>query len=252
MAGKSLDRPGAGRVFIGLGILIAMAVLVANVSVEPAWKIATTLLAGLALGICFLRFPSSWAWVTPVVFVLFFGFMFTLSRELGVAWFGGYLAGTNLGSGWRIAREHGRRAAMKSAWTVDEREFGTVAAARDAADTALRNLDGGKAHGRLDVEHGFASFQVLGDVKTGLLCHWNRDVSNEDSWAVLTRVGYGLDDWADVPAGRYTSSVPVRLINDLGSVQRALDDFFRNPDAAPEGPPWAIDEESQGTRLSRS
>ncbi|UWX97483.1 hypothetical protein N2K95_01960 [Arthrobacter zhaoxinii] len=249
MAGKGLKRSGAGRIFIGLGFLIAMAVLMANVSVEPAWQIVATLLAALLLGFCFLRFPSR-PWVMPLVFVLLFGVLYALDSEFVIAWVGGYGAGANFGAGWKAMKEHSPKAAMKSDWTVNGHEFGAVTAARDAAGTAMRNLDG-KAHGRLDVEHGFACFQVLGSVTSGFLCHWNHDVSDEDSWAVLTRVGYELDDWADVPAGRYTSSVPVRLINDLGSAQQALDDFFRNPDATPEGPNWPIDEESQGTRLSK-
>ena len=124
---------------------------------------------------------------------VFIGSMLALSREMGGAWLGGFFAGANFGAGWKAMKDHSRRAAMKSAWTVDGRVFGAVAAARDAAATAFRELDG-KARDQLDVGHGFASFQVLGDVKTGLLCHWNRDVSDGGSWAVLTRVGYELDD----------------------------------------------------------
>ena len=249
MANNYRDKPGKSRIFIGLGFLIFTVAFMVVGSVEPSWQIVATLLAALLLGFCFLRFPSR-PWVMPLVFVLLFGVLYALDREFVIAWVGGYGAGANFGAGWKAMKEHSRRATMKSEWTVDGREFGAVAAARDAAATALRELDG-KARGRLDVEHGFASFQVLGDVKAGLLCHWNRDVSDGDSWAVLRRVGYELDEWADVPAGRYASSVPVRLINDLGSVQQALDEFFRNPDAGPEGPMWAIDEESQGTRLAR-
>ncbi|MCQ1957548.1 hypothetical protein NNX39_13685 [Arthrobacter sp. zg-Y826] len=253
MKSKHRNRAGTGTLIIGLGFLIATTVLLVKLHVGPAWPIAATLLAGLVFGFCLLRFPYR-TWVTPVLFVLFFGAFFVLpTDELRIAWFGGYAAGGNFGKGWKEAAKQSWT--QKWAWTVDQRGFDSVVEAREAAGTALRALDG-KAQGRLDVGHGSASFQVTGGVETGLVCHRTADASNNrvGAWAALVRAGHTLDgaesEWADVPLGEVTGLVPVPLINDLDSVEWALDDFFRNPQAAPAGSVWATGNEAEDLRLA--
>ncbi|MDM7991629.1 hypothetical protein [Arthrobacter sp. zg-Y877] len=225
-----------------------------NEPTAPAWQISAALVGGLALGFCFLRFPCSKPWVSPLVLVLFCGvLLFALDAgELRIAWFGGFAAGTNLGSGWKAMSDQSRKRAQKSAWTVNNAGFDTAAAAREAAGAALRALGGG-AHPRLAIEHGSASFQVTGSVKGGLVCHRTHDVPDEHAWAVLVRVGHTLDDpemmWVDLSMGGFTGSMPEPLINDLGSVELAMDDFFHNPTAVPSGP-WVTGDMAEGSRLS--
>lgn len=252
MVEKSGARRGRGALITGALFLVVTTVLMVNEPTAPAWQISAALVGGLALGFGFLRFPSSKPWVSPMVLVLFFGVLFTLATgELRIAWFGGFAAGTNLGSGWKAMSDQSRKRAQKSAWTVNSRGFDTVAAAREAAGAALRAL-GGKAHPRLAVEHGSASFQVTGSVKGGLVCHRTHDVSDEHAWAVLVRVGHTLDDpeimWVDLPMGGFTGSMPVPLINDVDSVELAMDDFFQNPAAVPSGP-WVTGDMAEGSRL---
>lgn len=253
MLKKRGTRRGRGALITGAAFLVLTTVLMVNGPTAPAWQISVALVGGFGLGFCFLRFPSSKPWVNPMVLVLFFGVLFALTTgELRIAWFGGFAAGTNLGAGWKAMSDQQRRK-TQPAWIVGKRGFDTMASAREAAAAELRALDG-KTHGRLDVEHGHAHFQVTGSVKGGLVCHRTHDVSDEHTWEVLVRVGHPLDDpelvWVDLPVGGVTGSMPAPLINDLDSVELAMDDFFQTPAAVPSGPVWITGDMAEGTRLS--
>lgn len=253
MVEKSRRRPGMGRLIIGGVILIATIALVAYAPMGQMWLKVVAMLAGLVAGVCFLRFPPPWPWVSPVVLVLFIGVWFALGGVPGIAWFGGFIAGANFGAAWQESIKQSRKPARGAAWTVDDRGFDTEMEAREAAGVALSALDG-KAHGRLAVEHGPARFQVTGSVGVGLVCHRNADAADEGSWAVLVRAGQSVDDSVDnsmnVPMGAVTGYISAPFVNDLGSVESALDDFFRNPGSVPLGPLWVTGYHAEATRLS--
>jgi len=250
---KGRRRPGMGRLIIGGVILTATIALVAYAPTGPIWLKVLAMLAGLVAGACFLRFPPPWPWANPVVLVLFIGVWFALGGLPGIAWFGGFIAGANFGAAWQKSIKQSRKPARGAAWTVDDRGFDTVMEARNAAGVALSALDG-KAHRRLDVEHGSARFQVTGSAGVGLVCHRNAVAADEGSWAVLVRAGQSADDSVDnsmnVPMGTVTGFISVPLVNDLGSVESALDDFFTNPGAVPRLPLWVAGYHAEATRLS--
>ena len=51
--------------------------------------------------------------------------------------------------------------------------------------------------------------------------------------------------WGDVKG-----FLPLRLVQDLPSVEAALSDFFKTPDLAPSGREWLTGNEARGTRLA--
>lgn len=164
-----------------------------------------------------------------------------------VAWFGGFLAGTNFGAGWQEAARRRRR--PKTAWIVDDLGFTTVTGVREAASAALRILDG-KDHGRLDVEHGSAHFQITGNMAQGLVCHRTADASDESLWKVLVRTGEVADEHVDVRMGNAICHVHGRKIHNLDSAQAALDDFLQDPASASLGPEWVAGLDAEISRVA--
>jgi len=59
-----------------------------------------------------------------------------------------------------------------------------------------------------------------------------------------------VDNSMNVPMGTVTGFISVPLVNDLGSVESALDDFFTNPGAVPRLPLWVAGYHAEATRLS--
>lgn len=169
-----------------------------------------------------------------------------------------FLSGTQAGLAWQRASKHGRKRGYmdrtsarqslergkKSEWIVEGQAHGSEAQARKAASDALHSMDG-QAKGRLTVECGTARFEVAGGVPSGFVCHRNVDAANEGSWAALTRSGQAKDESVDVSVGKAKGFMPLRLINDLESVEAALDNFFKTPASSSFGPIWVTGSEAR-------
>ena len=213
------------------------------------------LLAGLALGVWLLRFSPSWRWLAMLVLVLSLVLWLVLGPA-GIAWFGGFIAGSQAGLAWQHAKKRSSKPAKPSRqstreveWLVDRRRFGTAPEAREAALAALRSLDG-KSRGRLAVEYGSARFEVAGGVGGGMVCHRNADATNEGSWAVLARSEGVADESVEVPMGAGSGYMPAHLVHDVTSVEIALEEFLKNPESSSFGPGWVTGNEAEGTRLT--
>lgn len=213
------------------------------------------LLAGLAVGVWLLRFSPPWRWLAMLVLVLSLVLWLVLGPA-GIAWFGGFVAGSQAGLAWQHAKKRsskpakpGRETTKEVEWLVDGRRLGAAAEAREAALAALRSLDG-KSRGRLAVEYGSARFEVAGGVGVGLVCHRNPVSTNEGSWAVLVRPEGVADEPVEVPTGAGSGYMPARFVHDLAPVQAALDEFLGNPESSSSGPGWLTGNEAEATRLT--
>lgn len=244
---KNRRSPWKGLLIISGLVLLATISVMVFVPNDKVLVEVGSLLAGLALGACFLRFGVPRPWMGSVVLVLFVIVWFILGAS-GYAWFGGFLAGTIAGLAWGRAAKI-RTVAPTAPWTVDKRGFGSPAEARRVADAALRSLDGAK-QGRLTVEHGSARFEVAGAVGTGMVCHRNAVAADEGSWAVLVHPDGRTDQSVEVPMGGMKGLMPSYLVHDLDAVAGALADFFSNPKASSFGPEWRTGDEAEATRLT--
>ena len=237
------------------GVLLSATVAVILVGPQDhVSQEVVALLAGLAVGVWVLRFSPPWRWLAMLVLVLSLVLCLVLGPA-GIAWFGGFISGTQAGLAWQHASkrrkpaEKTRETAKKAEWLVDGRGLSTGAEAREAAAPALQALDG-KSRGRLAVEYRSARFEVAGGVGLGMVCHRNTDATNEGSWAVLVRSAGVADASVEVPMGDVKGFMPSRLVHDLDSVEAAMADFFRNPRASSFGPEWVTGSEAEATRLT--
>lgn len=209
---------------------------------------------GLAAGVWLPRFSPPWRWLAMLVLVLSLVLCLVLGPA-GIAWFGGFISGTQAGLAWQHASKgrkpvtQARETAKKAEWLADGRGLSTVAEAREAAGAALHSLDG-KSRGRLAVEYRSARFEVAGGVGLGMVCHRNADATNEGSWAVLVRSAGVADESVEVPMGNAKGFMPARLVHDVASVEAALANFFRNPGSSSFGPEWMTGDEAEATRLT--
>lgn len=94
-----------GYVIFGSVILLATLALVIFGRFEETWQTFAILVSGIALGTWLFRFGSRHAWVT---FLCLFSSLATcvvlgstINSIAGVAWMGGFVAGTNFGAAWR-------------------------------------------------------------------------------------------------------------------------------------------------------
>ena len=228
----------------GAVMLLTLAGMLFKPAAEPMVEI-WVLLAALSAGGLFTRFglPRPWMGHLALLLVLVVTF---LSGEYIIGWFGGFIAGTNLGVVWRALAL--TKKIEPTAWTVDDRGYTTAAEARNDAVAALHCLDG-KKNWRLTVEHGPARFEASGNAESGLVCHRNPQADQERSWAVLVRPDQTADESVDVPMGNLTGFIPSRFVNDRKAVEAALEAFLSDPDAASFGPEWITDKIAEGLRL---
>ncbi|WP_442863617.1 hypothetical protein [Arthrobacter sp. FW305-BF8] len=246
---KRKRESGLGYFILGSAVFLGSLALVLFGRIEPTWPVFTALAAGITLGIWLFRFGSRHAWVSmlclfgSLAMCLILGI--NVNSAAGIAWMGGFVAGTNLGTGWRLAIGSSKPTA---AWTVNGHGFSTAAEARNAAASALISLDG-RARAHLAVEHRAARFEVAGSAASGLVCHRNPKAGQVGSWAVLVRPGQVADESVDVPMGPVTGFIPSRFVNDLGPVEAALADFLGNPGSAPSGQEWMTGENAMDMRL---
>jgi hypothetical protein len=203
------------------------------------------LLAGLVLSTLVFRFGVPWKWLGFLFLASFFVVALLLGQP-GLMWCGGYIAGSQFGVVWRLVA---LKSQVKSEWTVNGEGMDKLAEARKAAAEALHLLDGNK-HGRVVVEHGPARFEVAGALPSTLVCHRNPDAGSDFSWAILSRTGQGSGESVEVPMGRMKGCIPSQYVQDLGSVEAALEDFLKNPKSAPLGQEWNSDPIAFDLRLS--
>lgn len=91
---------------------------------------------------------------------------------------------------------------------------------------------------------------MAGSAEKGLVCHRNADVSKDASWAVLVRTDQAADNSVEVPMGDVKGFMPLRLVQDLPSVEAALSEFFKTPELTSSGPEWLTGNEARGARLT--
>ncbi len=248
------SESGLGYLILGIAIACGTAALIVLGQLEASWPAFTALAASVLLGACLFRFGVRHAWLAllcllgalAVGLVLFV--RIDVAGSAGIAWIGGFVAGTHLGVAWRLAAKNRKPTPARAAWTVGGRGMRTVAEAREAAAGALRALDGTKG-GRVSVERGGARFEVAGAVHPGFICHRTTDASDEGSWAVLVRTGPVPDQSVEIPMGGPKGFMPLRLVHDVESVEEALGDFFADPGASSFGSEWEKGNQAEGTRL---
>lgn len=195
------------------------------------------LLAGLSAGALFLRFGVPRVWMVHLVLLAFMVINLVLGSYL-IGWFGGFIAGSNMGVAWR-ALALGKK--QKFPWTVDDKGYNTVTEARKAAIAALHSLDGNK-NWRLTVEHGASRFDASGSVATGLVCHRSSGTGKLGQWAILEQDEKPEGEIAEVPMGGLNGSIPSRFVNDLETAETELKRFLKNQDDSALGPEWNKDE----------
>lgn len=211
---------------------------------EHALNEVCLLLAGLSAGALFLRFGVPRVWMAHII-LLFFMISTLILGNYFIGWFGGFIAGTNLGVVWGVIATKKK---IKSPWTVDGQGYNTLTEVRKIAGAALRSLDGDK-HWRLTVEHGSSRFDASGSAVSGLVCHRSPDADKVGSWAILERSERTVDESVDVLMGGLKGFIPSRFVSDLEAADAALKDFLRNPDAASLGPEWITDEIAEDLHL---
>lgn len=216
-------------------LLPTIAILLLKPTTQPLAEFSL-LLAGLAVGASLLRF---WIprWMVHLILLAWLVISLVLG-DLFIGWFGGFIAGSNMGVAWR-ALALGKK--QKFPWTVDDKGYNTVTEARKAAIAALHSLDGNK-NWRLTVEHGASRFDASGSVATGLVCHRSSGTGKLGQWAILEQDEKPEGEIAEVPMGGLNGSIPSRFVNDLETAETELKRFLKNQDDSALGPEWNKDE----------
>jgi hypothetical protein len=238
---KSTVRDHA--IIAGVVLVPTIAIMVFKPTEQPLNEVLL-LLAGLSAGALFLRFGMPRPWMAHIVLLLFMVITVALGNYF-IGWFGGFIAGSNLGVVWRVIATKKK---VKYPWTVDGQGYNTITEVRKVASTALRSLDGNK-HWRLTVEHSASRFDASGSAESGLVCHRSPDADKVGSWAILGRSEHPEDTSVDVPMGGLKGFVPSRFVSDLEAAESALKDFLKNPDSASLGPEWITDEIAEDLHL---
>jgi hypothetical protein len=213
-----------------------IAIMVFRPTAQPMMEVSL-LLAGLSVGALFLRFGVPRVWMAHIVLLLFLVITFSLGNYF-IGWFGGFIAGTNLGVVWR---EIATKKKIKYPWTVDGKGYNTVTEVRKVAGAALHSLDGDK-NWRLTVEHGTARFDASGNASSGLVCHRTPDPDKVGSWAILERSDKPEAAITEVPMGGLKGSIPSRFVIDLETAETELKSFLHNQDGSALGPEWNTDQ----------
>ncbi len=246
---------GLGYLVLGAVIACGTVALIVFGQLEASWPAFAALAAGVLLGLCLFRFGVRHAWLALLCLLgaLAVGLVLFARTDVagaaGIAWIGGFVAGTHLGVAWRIAAKNGKPVSAIAAWTVDGRGMSTVAEARKAAGAALHALNGTKG-GRLSVERRDARFEVAGAVHPGFICHRTADAADEGSWAVLVRTGPVADHSVEIPMGGPKGFMPLRLVHDVVAVEEALAECFADPGSSSFGQDWETGNQAEGTRLT--
>lgn len=217
-------------------LLPTIAIILLTPTTQPMLEVGL-LLAGLSAGALFLRFGVPRVWMVHLILLAFMVITMILGNYL-IGWFGGFIAGSNMGVAWRALA---LRNIQKFPWTVDGKGYNTVTEVRKIAIAALHSLDGNK-NWRLTVEHGTARFDASGSASSGLVCHRTSDADKVGSWAILGRSDAPEAETAEVPMGGLKGSIPSRFVSDLETAETELKSFLQNQDDSALGPEWNTDQ----------
>ncbi|WP_309124090.1 hypothetical protein [Arthrobacter sp.] len=116
---SSKRESGTAYLVFGLFVFCATVAFVVFGRLAAPWQAFAALGAGAALGVWLFRFGTRHAWVSQlclfgalVVCVALFMAADTVGSA-GTAWIGSFVAGTNLGTAWRLAAAHRGRRSIK-------------------------------------------------------------------------------------------------------------------------------------------
>lgn len=224
-------------------LIPTIAIMLLKPTAQPMLEVGL-LLAGFSTGALFLRFGVPRAWMVHLVLLAFLVITFA-SGNYFIGWFGGFLAGTNLGVAWRALT---LRKKQKFPWTVDGKGYSTVTEVRKVAIAALHSLDGNK-NWRLTIEHDTSRFDASGSAGSGVVCHRTSGTDEVGSWAILERSDKPEVEITEVSMGRIKGAIPARFVSDLDIAEIELKKFLRNQDSSSLGPEWNTDEIAEDLHL---
>lgn len=151
-----------------------------------------------------------------------------------IGWFGGFIAGANLGVAWRAATVDKK---PKAPWIVNNQGFDAVDTAGAAALEVLSKLDGSRKNWRLSIQNDTARFDASGSSEVGLLCHRVRFGKKVNPWTVLSHPERAGSE-VEVPMGGGPGYIPSQYVSSLVEVEDALKKFLEDPNAESWGSEW--------------
>lgn len=216
----------------GVVLLLTIAVMVFRPRETTVFEIAL-LLAGIGFGALLFRFEMPKRWMVPLALILFW-VVAIITGKYFIGWFGGFIAGTNLGVAWRAATV-GKK--PNKPWIVNNQGFDTVADAGAAAHKVLKELDGSRKNWRLSIQNDTARFDVSGSSEIGLLCHRSRFGKKVDPWTVLQHPERAEGE-VEVPMGGSPGYVPSQYVSNFVEAEEALKKFVEDPNSESWGSEW--------------
>ena len=107
VVGRKAEHPVRNALILS-GVLLSATVAVILVGPQDhVMQEVVALLAGLAVGVWLLRFSPLWRWLAMLVLVLSLVLCLVLGPA-GIAWFGGFISGTQAGLAWQHASKRSR------------------------------------------------------------------------------------------------------------------------------------------------
>jgi len=107
VVGRKAEHPVRNALILS-GVLLSATVAVLLVGPKDhVMQEVVALLAGLAVGVWLLRFSPPWRWLAMLVLVLSLVLCLVLGPA-GIAWFGGFISGTQAGLAWQHASKRSR------------------------------------------------------------------------------------------------------------------------------------------------
>lgn len=216
----------------GVILLVVIAVMIFRPLETTALEIAL-LLAGISFGALLFRFELPKRWMVPLALILFW-VVTIITGKYFIGWFGGFIAGANLGVAWRAATVDKK---PKAPWIVNNQGFDAVDTAGAAALEVLSKLDGSRKNWRLSIQNDTARFDASGSSEVGLLCHRVRFGKKVNPWTVLSHPERAGSE-VEVPMGGGPGYIPSQYVSSLAEVEDALKKFLEDPNAESWGSEW--------------
>ncbi|MDF9752720.1 uncharacterized protein YneF (UPF0154 family) [Arthrobacter sp. ES3-54] len=120
VVGRKAKHPARNALILS-GVLLSATVAVILVGPQDhVSQEVIALLAGLTVGVWFLRFSPAWRWLAMLVLVLSLVLCLVLGPA-GTAWFGGFISGTQAGLAWQHASKR-RKPAKRTRETAEKAE----------------------------------------------------------------------------------------------------------------------------------
>lgn len=102
VVGRKAEHPVRNALILSGVLLSATAAVIVLGPQDHVMQEVVALLAGLAVGVWLLRFSPLWRWLAMLVLVLVLVLCLVLGPA-GIAWFGGFISGTQAGLAWQHA-----------------------------------------------------------------------------------------------------------------------------------------------------